>query len=529
MHNFTIKAPVVAGQDEVLTPEALAFLEGIERAFGARRRALIAERAVRQKTLDAGGTLDFPAETANIRASDWSIRPVPRDLQDRRVEITGPVERKMVINALNSGASAFMADFEDSNTPTWENQISGQINLRDANLGTIDYTNPENGKKYSLNEKTAVLLVRPRGLHMEERHLTLDGQFMSASFFDFGLYLFHNAAILRGKGTGPYYYLPKLESYHEARLWNDVIVHAEDALGLDRGTVRATVLIETITAAFQMEEFLYELKDHIVGLNCGRWDYIFSFIKRFSRRSDFVLPDRDDVGMTRHFLRSYSLNLIKTCHRRGAHAMGGMAAQIPIKNDEDANRIALDKFIADKEREVGDGNDGTWVAHPGLVQKGLEIFNKGMPGANQVERKREDVSITAADLLEVPQGNITERGLRKNINVGLLYLKSWLGGNGCVPIYNLMEDAATAEISRTQLWQWRFHKAKMSDGTVVDDALMDRFLKEESDKLRGQFGEDRYLADAITLFRGMVMSDVLEEFLTTKAYDMVIGYEKEQA
>ncbi len=515
-YGLKVNAPVIAGQERIFTPEAVQFLLGLEEKFGARRRALMEDRVKRQTVLDKTGTLDFLPETAGIRAADWSIRPVPEDLQDRRVEITGPVDRKMVINALNSGASVFMADFEDSNTPTWANQINGQINLLDANLGTIHFSDPSSGKEYRLKGNPAVLMVRPRGLHMEEKHLLLEGVPLSASFFDFGLYLFHN----RKK---PYFYLPKLESYHEARLWSEVLVYAEDTLHLKRGTIRVTVLIETITAAFQMDEILSELREHITGLNCGRWDYIFSFIKRFANHSRCVLPDRGEVLMTCHFLHSYSQLLIKTCHRRKAHAMGGMAAQIPIKNDEEANRIALGKFVADKRREAADGHDGTWVAHPGLVEKAREIFDHDMPSANQLGKMREDVKVAAQDLLAIPVGSITEEGVRKNINIGLLYLKAWLGGNGCVPLYHLMEDAATAEISRTQLWQWRHHKAKLKDGRVIDDALMKAFLKEESRKLEG----DKYSQDAIRLFEGLVMSPVLEEFLTTKAYDMILAYERE--
>ncbi len=512
-----IYASPVPRQEEVLTPAALQFLEGIERSFGRRRRNLMAARQDVQKALDNGGLLDFPAETASIRARKWMIRPIPERLRDRRVEITGPVERKMIINALNSGANAFMADFEDSSTPTWENMINGQINLRDANRGNISLLDPKSGREYKLEPDPAILMVRPRGLHMEEQHLMLDSHYISASFFDFALYFFHNRA-------APYFYLPKMESYREARLWNDVIVHAEDALGLARGTIRVTVLIETIPAAFQMDEILYELKDHILGLNCGRWDYIFNFIKRFANRPGFILPDRGDVTMTQHFLRSYSLNLIKTCHCRGAHAMGGMAAQIPIKNDEEANRRAMEKFIEDKTREAADGHDGTWVAHPGLVKKARAIFDEVMPGPNQIDRKINDVNVTAADLLAIPTGRITEEGVRKNINVGLLYLQSWLAGNGCVPLYNLMEDAATAEISRTQLWQWRHHKAKLDDGRTIDDALMCLFLEQGAAKLRAQ-GVDKYFADAVGIFTDLVMSDSLEEFLTTKAYDAIIGYE----
>jgi len=521
MTDLKIDAPAVVGQQAILTPEAILFLSNLEHRFGARRRELIAARELVQSRLDNGEMLDFLPETVAVREREWRIRPVPADLQDRRVEITGPVERKMIINALNSGANAFMADFEDSNTPTWENQIGGQISLRDANLGTIEYNDAVTGKKYRLNEKAAVLLVRPRGLHMEEKHVMLGDIYMSASLFDFGLYLFHN----RKK---PYFYLPKMESHHEARLWNDILVYAEDALGLTRGTIRVTVLIETIPAAFEMDEILYELRDHITGLNCGRWDYIFNFIKRFSSRPDFILPDRDKVGMTCHFLRSYSLNLIKTCHRRGAHAMGGMAAQIPIKNDEEANSIAMGKFVADKEREVKDGHDGTWVAHPGLVAKAREIFDQGMPGLNQIDTTRADTPVTTLDLLAVPEGRVTEPGVRKNINVGLLYLQAWLSGNGCVPLYNLMEDAATAEISRTQLWQWRRHKAKLEDGRMIDDQIMQKFLAEEAEKIQKAQGQSRYFEDAFALFSELIMADRLQEFMTTKAYDLILGYEREQ-
>ncbi len=520
MHDLEIDAPAVSGQGAVLTDEALTFLAGLERRFGGRRRQLMEARVAIQDALNRGGMFGFPEETAAIRQREWKIRPAPAELQDRRVEITGPADRKMIINALNSGACAFMADFEDSQTPTWENQIGGQISLRDANRGTLAYTDPGTGKKYRLNDKIAVLMVRPRGLHMEEKHVAVGGQYMSASLFDFGLYLFHN----REK---PYFYLPKLESYFEARWWSDVLVYAEDILGLRRGTVRVTVLIETVPAAFQMDEILYELRDHITGLNCGRWDYIFNFIKRFSGKADFILPDRDKVGMTCPFMRAYSLNLIKTCHRRGAHAMGGMAAQIPVRNDEQANRAAMEKFTADKEREARDGHDGTWVAHPGLVARAREIFDKAMPRANQIKMLRDDVNITAPDLLAVPEGSITEEGVRKNINAGLLYLRAWLSGNGCVPLYNMMEDAATAEISRTQLWQWRRHNAKLEDGRVIDDALMDKFLSGEIRGLEQEYKKDKYFTDAAVLFRELVMGEELEEFLTTKAYDLVLGYDRE--
>ncbi len=522
MTAFMIDAPGVAGQETVLTEAALSFLADLERRFGMRRRTLMAARAKLQEKLDQGATLDFPIETALIRASEWRISPAPADLQDRRVEITGPVDRKMVINALNSGASCFMADFEDSNTPSWQNLIHGQINLRDANQKTIQLDDPVTGKNYRLKDKVATLLVRPRGLHMEEKHLILEGKPISGALFDFGLYLFHN------RNMPLYFYLPKLESYHEARLWHDILVYAEDVLGLTRGTVRVTVLIETIRAAFQMDEILYELRDHITGLNCGRWDYIFNFIKRFSSRADFILPDRAAVGMTCQFLRAYSLTLIKTCHRRGAHAMGGMAAQIPIKNDAEANQQALEKFVADKEREAADGHDGTWVAHPGLVAKAREIFDRVMPGPNQIDRQQDEIIVTAKDLLRVPQGAITAAGVRKNINVGLLYLRSWLSGNGCVPLYNLMEDAATAEISRAQLWQWRRHLAKLDDGRTLDDQLMQSFLQEESLQLLAAHDDDRHLRDAITLFSSFVMQDTLDEFLTIRAYDVLLSYEKEQ-
>ncbi len=521
-YGLKVEAEKVPDQERVFTPEALEFILELEDYFGHRRRELMKERVKRQEELDKTGRLDFPPETANIRSAAWSVRAIPDDLLDRRVEITGPVDRKMIINALNSGANVFMADFEDSSTPTWTNLINGQINLMDANTRRINYIDPATHKEYKLGDKTAVLMVRPRGLHMEEKHLLMEGEPLSASFFDFGLYLFHN----RKK---PYFYLPKMESYHEAKLWSDVITHAEDALNLPRGTVRVTVLIETITAAFQMDEILSVLREHIVGLNCGRWDYIFNFIKRFSAHKSFVLPDRDSVTMMSHFLRSYSQLLIKTCHKRKAFAMGGMAAQIPIKNDEAANKLAMEKVGADKKREAEDGHDGTWVAHPGLVAVAQTIFDKYMPMANQLDKKREDVNVMAADLLTVPKGDITEAGVRKNINIGILYLRAWLGGNGCVPLYNLMEDAATAEISRTQLWQWRHHKVAMRDGRVLDDALMHEMMKEETMKLVGEFGRDKHLHDASLLFRDMVMAQKLDEFLTTKAYEMVLAYEKEPA
>lgn len=528
--DLTITADISPDMASILTEEALGFVSAIEQKFGTRRRELMAARVAFQKKLDGGQLPRFLPETADIRRGDWHVRPAPSPLQDRRVEITGPVDRKMVINALNSGANCFMADFEDSSTPTWRNMIEGQINMRDAADGTISYVNPVNGKHYALQDDTAVLLVRPRGLHMEEKHALLAGQPVSASFFDFALHLFHNAETLLKKGEGPYYYLPKLEHHLEARLWNDVIVFAEDHLGLKRGTVRATILIETITAAFQMDEILYELKDHIVGLNCGRWDYIFNFIKRFAKRADFVLPDRAQVGMDQHFLSSYSQLLIQTCHKRGAHAMGGMAAQIPIKNDNVANEAALAKVRADKEREAKNGHDGTWVAHPGLIPIAHEVFKAHMPGANQLGNPRADVTVTTEDLLRLPEGEITEAGVRGNINVGLMYIAAWLDGMGCVPIHNLMEDAATAEISRTQLWQWRVHGAKLADGRVLDEALIDALMVEEVATLKeADFIGKQRLADAVALFRCLVMDDVLEEFLTRPAYELVLDYETADA
>ncbi|WP_374763210.1 malate synthase A [Yunchengibacter salinarum] len=530
MHTFergglTIKGPEVAGADSVLSEGALAFFKEIETRFGARRRALMDARMERQKAFDAGEKPDFLAETADVRAGDWTVRPAPADLLDRRVEITGPVDRKMVINALNSGAQCFMADFEDASTPAWSNMVNGQINLRDANARTIDFSDAARGKTYALGDSLATLIVRPRGLHMAEHHVLLDGAPVSGGFFDFALYLFHNHAALKANGSGPYFYLPKMEHHLEARLWEEVIAFGEDHLGLARGTVRCTVLIETITAAFQMDEILYELRDHIVGLNCGRWDYIFNFIKRFARDPNFVLPNREQVGMTQHFLRSYSLLLIKTCHRRGAHAMGGMAAQIPVKGDPEKNAAATEKLRADKEREAGDGHDGTWVAHPASVETARAVFDAYMPGPNQLDVARDDVQVSAADLLAVPDGTITEEGLRQNINVGLLYLGAWLDGLGAVPIYNLMEDAATAEIARTQLWQWRVHKAEMTDGTRMDDALMAKMLDQVAGETRAQATHIGHMDDAITLFRDLVMADTLAEFLTDPATELVLGYE----
>ncbi len=516
-------APVSGEFAEILNPEALGFLAKLHRAFESRRQQLLARRVQVQAELDAGKLPDFLPETKDIRAGNWQVSPTPPDLLDRRVEITGPVDRKMVINALNSGAQVFMADFEDAHAPTWDATLAGQRNVRDAVRGVIAYTSPE-GKRYQLEPKTATLLVRPRGWHLHEKHVQIDGQFVSGSLFDFGLFFFHNAKALLAKGTGPYFYLPKMESHLEARLWNDVFVQAQRELGIPNGTIKATVLIETILAAFEMDEILYELRDHIVGLNCGRWDYIFSFIKKFRNRPEFVLPDRALVTMTTHFMRCYSLLAIQTCHQHGAHAMGGMAAQIPIRSDPEANARALQKVREDKEREAGDGHDGTWVAHPGLVPLALEVFNSKMSGPHQRHRLREDVRVTAADLLTVPAGPITEQGLRINVNVGLRYLESWLRGIGCVPIFNLMEDAATCEISRTQIWQWIKHpRGVLDDGRKVTTALFRQVLGEELDKIRADLGTEAFAQGKFPLarevFEDVATREPLVDFLTLPAYD----------
>lgn len=529
MSNLAAEGIRIAGPEnsalpEILTDDACRFVASLSRQFETRRRELLAKRHERQIAIDGGKLPDFLPETASIRESAWTVAPIPADLADRRVEITGPVDRKMVINALNSGASVFMADFEDANSPTWSNNLEGQLNLRDAIRRTITFESPE-GKRYKLNDRTAVLFVRPRGWHLLEKHFHVDGAAVSASLFDFGLYFFHNAKQLIANGTGPYFYLPKMESHLEARLWNDVFNAAQDAAGIPRGSIRATVLIETILGAFEMDEILWELRDHSAGLNCGRWDYIFSFIKKFSKRAEFVLPNRAQVTMDRHFLNSYVVLLIKTCHRRNIHAMGGMAAQIPIKSDPVANESALDKVRKDKLREVKAGHDGTWVAHPGLVPIAKAIFDEHMPGANQIERKREDVSVTAADLLDVPEGTITEEGLRWNINVGLLYLEAWLRGTGCVPLYNLMEDAATAEICRAQVWQWVRHGAKMTDGRTVTGEMVKQVIAEEMAGLRTEYGEARFSSGAFNtaagIFEQMMTSDEFAEFLTLPAYEKI--------
>ena len=507
---------------EILTADALNFVAKLARTFEQRREELLHRRAQRQGELSAGKLPDFLPETADIRAGTWTIAPLPADLQDRRVEITGPVERKMVINALNSGAKVFMADFEDAHSPTWDGTIQGQINVRDAIKRTITFANPD-GKQYRLNPETAVLFIRPRGWHLNEKHVLIDGKPISGGIFDFGLYFFHNVKQLLANGTGPYLYLPKLESHLEARLWNDIFVLAEDELGIPQGTIKATVLIETILATFEMDEILYELREHSAGLNCGRWDYIFSVIKKLHDIPEYILPDRAQVTMTTHFMRSYSLLTIKTCHHRNAPAIGGMAAQIPIKNDPVANEEALARVRADKRREATDGHDGTWVAHPGLVPIALEEFNAVMKTPNQIDRKRDDVHVTAADLLKVPEGTITEAGLRNNISVSLQYLDSWLRGNGCVPINNLMEDAATVEISRAQIWQWTHHShGVLTDGRRITLDLFHQFMKEELARIESALGEQAYsqrrFADAAKILDEIISSDQFFEFLTLPAY-----------
>jgi malate synthase len=511
---------------QILTPEAVAFVARLQRAFGGRRAELLARRAVRQADFDAGKLPDFLPETRAVREGSWTCAAIPADIQDRRVEITGPVDRKMIVNALNSGASVFMADFEDANTPKWDNNIQGHINLRDAIRRRIDFTSPE-GKAYKLNAKTAVLFVRPRGWHLPEKHVKVDGQAVSGGIFDFGLYVFHNAKELLARGSGPYFYLPKLESHLEARLWNDIFVMAQDELGVPRGSIKATVLIETIVAAYEMDEILYELRDHSAGLNAGRWDYIFSCIKKFRTNKDFCLADRALVTMTTHFMKSYAELLIKTCHRRNIHAMGGMAAQIPVKNDEKANAEAFAKVEADKEREARYGHDGTWVAHPALVPVALEAFNKLMPTPNQIAiKKREDVKVGAADLVKFePEQPITEKGLRLNINVAIQYIGAWLAGQGAVPIFNLMEDAATAEISRSQVWQWiRSPKGKLDDGRKITKPMVAAMIPEEMKKIRELLGpayaEGKY-DDAAKIFAELVDNDTFVEFLTLPAYDRI--------
>jgi malate synthase len=506
-------------QDEILTEDALDLLADLERRFGPRRRELLQARAERQQRLDAGELPDFLAETREVRESQWTIEPVPADLRDRRVEITGPTDRKMVINALNSGARMFMADFEDANSPTWSNMVEGQANLVDAIERTIELETPD--KTYRLNDDTATLLVRPRGWHLDERHLLIGGEPVSASIFDFGLYLFHNGRRLLERGTGPYLYLPKLESHLEARLWNDVFTHTEEALGLPRGSIKATVLIETVLAAFEMDEILWELREHAAGLNAGRWDYMFSVIKKFRDRPEFVLPDRNSVTMTAPFMRAYTELLVKTCHRRGAHAMGGMAAFVPSRKDAELNEKALAKVRDDKRREAGDGFDGTWVAHPDLVPVALEEFDRVLGDRpNQLERQRDDVSAAAAALLDVAStpGEVTEDGLRNDVSVGIQYLSAWLRGTGAVAIFNLMEDAATAEIARSQVWQWIRH------GHFDRDRVR-TVIGEELESLRESFGDEVYgksrADEAREIFEQVALGEDFVEFLTLPAYDFI--------
>jgi len=520
-----INAKSSGRQDEILSAEALAFVAGLHRRFNRRRLELLAQRTERQELYDAGRLPDFLTETKSIRDGDWTVAKIPADLLDRRVEITGPVDRKMIVNALNSGAKVFMADFEDATSPVFANMVEGQANLKDRWAGKIDFTDPTSGKAYALKSETAVLMVRPRGWHLPERHVVVDGDAMSGSLFDFGLYVFHCAKAQIAQGATPAFYLPKLESHFEARLWNDVFSEAERGLGVPHGTFKATILIETLPAAFEMDEILYELRDHIVGLNCGRWDYIFSFIKRLGKNKAFLTPDRSEMTMGKAFLNAYSLLLIKTCHRRGAFAMGGMAAQIPVKGDKQANEAAFAKVRADKEREATNGHDGTWVAHPDLVPVAMEVFDRMMPGPNQLLKKRDDVHVTQADLIEVHKGKRTEEGLRENIRVGVQYIEAWLRGRGAVPIYNLMEDAATAEISRAQVWQWLHLKAKLDDGREATPTLFREALKGEMERVKGEVGAKAFdggrFKEATELFSDMSLSDTFDEFLTLPAYKLI--------
>lgn len=511
------------GQEQILTAAALRFLAGLVAQFSAERDRLLAARIQRQADINAGAALDFLDETRSVRESDWQVAAIPAEALDRRTEITGPVSRKMVINALNSGAQVFMADFEDANAPTWSNCIEGQVNLRAAVNGTIEFDGGA-GKRYRLNAKTALLMVRPRGWHLVENHVLLDGQPVAAALFDFALFLWHNHAALAAAGVHPFFYLPKLEHYLEARLWNEVISRAEEELGLAHGTVKVTVLIETLPAAFQMDEILFELKHRIQGLNCGRWDYIFSYIKTLRNDPRYLLPDRIQVTMDKGFLHAYSLLLIKTCHHRGAMAMGGMAAQIPIKDDAAANAVALAKVRADKKREAATGHDGTWVAHPGLEAIARAEFDAVMMGPNQLDRLRDDVQVTAADLLRPVSGTITAAGVRGNIRIALLYLSAWLGGNGCVPIDNLMEDAATAEISRAQLWQWVHHpEAGLESGGKIDRAMYRAARSQIVHELVESSAQQSagWLAKAAELLDELVLNDEFAAFLTLRAYAVI--------
>jgi len=525
----TVRGRVGPRYAEILTPDALAFLAELHRRFDSKRRELLAARAERQKRFDAGELPDFRADTKHIHDDDsWRVAPIPADLTDRRVEITGPVDRKMIVNALNSGATHYMADFEDANSPTWANNLEGQINLKDRWAGKIDFTDPATHKRYAVGAKPAVLIVRPRGWHLPEAHLTVDGEPISGALFDFGLYIFHNAKQQLAQGTGPYFYLPKLESAREARLWNDVFLFAQEQLGLPARSIKATVLIETLPAAFEMDEILWEMRDHIAGMNAGRWDYIFSFIKTFAKSNDprFVLPDRSQVVMGQAFLGAYASLLVRTCHRRGAFAMGGMAAQIPVKNDPAANEAAFAKVRADKEREVREGYDGTWVAHPDLVPVAKEVFDRMMPQPNQVSRVRLHVNVLRDDLLKIHEGSRTEAGFRLNIRVGVQYIEAWLRGRGAVPIYNLMEDAATAEISRAQIWQWLKAGAELEGGLKATPAFFERALQEEMQVVMREVGAANYargrFPDAIKLFRELSLAEAFVPFLTTPAYELIV-------
>ncbi len=525
IEGLKINAPVSTEYATILTPEALAFVVKLQRKFNKTRLELLKARNLRQKQIDGGQLPDFLPETKAIREADWVAAPIPPDLQDRRVEITGPVDRKMIINALNSGAKVFMSDFEDSNSPTWSNNIEGQLNLRDAIKMTITYTNPENGKSYKLNEKTAVLMVRPRGWHLPEKHVEVDGELVSGSLFDFGLFFFHNVKQLLANGTGPYFYLPKMEGHLEARLWNEVFIFAQDELGIAPGTIKATVLIETILATFELHEIIYELRQHIAGLNCGRWDYIFSYIKKLRNLQGYVLPDRAQVTMAVPFMASYSKLVIQTCHKRQVHAMGGMSAFIPIKNNEAANNAAIEKVRQDKLREVTNGHDGTWVAHPGLVQVAMDIFNEHMPAPHNYAVKREGEVYTNKELLAAPDGTVTEGGLRMNINIGILYIESWLRGIGAAALHNLMEDAATAEISRTQVWQWINVGCKLDDGRKVSYDLFKEILPSELESIKAYVGEAAYAAPtmkrAVEIFDKLVQQGEYLDFLTLPAYNEI--------
>ncbi|MBQ0148183.1 MAG: malate synthase A [Flavobacteriaceae bacterium] len=525
INEFILAPEIQDTYSDILTPEAIDFLIALHEKFNSRRLELLAERDARQKFFDLGNFPTFPSNTKEIRTSNWVAAPIPADLQDRRVEITGPVDAKMIINALNSGAKAFMADFEDSNSPTWDNNLQGQQNLKAAVNRTIQFVDQQKNKTYQLNDNVAVLMVRPRGLHLNEKHIKIIKEEISGSLFDFGLYFFHNAHTLLSNSSGPYFYLPKLEHYLEAKWWNDVFTFAQEYIQIPYGSIKATVLIETITASFQLDEIIYELRDHMAGLNCGRWDYIFSYIKKFRNHPNFLVPDRSQVTMSSPFMSSYSQAVIQRCHKRNVHAIGGMAAQIPVKDDETKNAEAFEKVKKDKLYEVQNGHDGTWVAHPALVPIALEVFNQYMPEANQINNKRDDIVTTESALLEIPKGTITEQGIRENINVGILYIESWLSGKGAAALYNLMEDAATAEISRTQIWQWLHHKVRLDDGSELNCEKYKKLRSEEIEKIKKLIGEDRFRNGrfnlAIQLFDELVLNKEFKEFLTLSAYKYI--------